>query len=212
MSTTTLNIPKLGQRVVLTVSPRKYDFLMELLYNFDFVQVEEEENDGDSREEIIANLQQAASDVKLIREGKLEGRPAREFLNELWKMAYNVKTIRHFEREFKRLSKKYASLKSEFEELIGELEIDPEKGTSLGNNVYKIRLAIASKGKGKSGGARVITYLKTQQENIYLVTIYDKSEKSAITDREIQKILESEDLVEWKLKIEHDEESNLFNK
>ena len=83
MSTTTLNIPKLGQRVVLTVSPRKYDFLMELLYNFDFVQVEEEENDGDSREEIIANLQQAASDVKLIREGKLEGRPAREFLNEL---------------------------------------------------------------------------------------------------------------------------------
>jgi len=83
MSTTTLNRPKLGQRVVLTVSPRKYDFLMELLYNFDFVQVEQEENDGDSREEIIANLQQAASDVKLIREGKLEGRQAREFLKEL---------------------------------------------------------------------------------------------------------------------------------
>ena len=109
-------------------------------------------------------------------------------------MAYNVKTIRHFEREFKRLSKKYASLKSELEELIGELEKKPEKGTSLGNNVYKIRLAIASKGKGKSGGARVITYLKTQLGNVYLVTIYDKSEKSTITDNEIQKILESEDL------------------
>ena len=83
MSTITLNRPELGQRVVLTVSPRKYDFLMELLYNFDFVQVEQEENDGDSREEIITNLQQAASDVKLIREGKLEGRPVEELLNEL---------------------------------------------------------------------------------------------------------------------------------
>ena len=84
MSTTTLNRPTPGQRVILTVSPPKYNFLMELLCNFDFVQVEQEEHDGDSRGEIISNLQQAARDVKLIREGKLEGRPAREFLKELY--------------------------------------------------------------------------------------------------------------------------------
>jgi hypothetical protein len=72
-----------GQRVVLTVSQRKYHFLMELLQNFDFVQVEREGYNGDSHEEIVANLKLAAKDLKLIREGKLEGRPVEELLNEL---------------------------------------------------------------------------------------------------------------------------------
>jgi len=83
MSTLALNRQKHSQRVVLTVSPRKYDFLLELLRNFDFVQVEQEKHEGDSREDIIANLEQAARDLKLIKEGKLEGRPARELLKEL---------------------------------------------------------------------------------------------------------------------------------
>jgi len=76
--------------------------------------------------------------------------------------------------------------------LIEELEKNPEKGIPLGNNIYKIRLAIASKGKGKSGGARVITYLKTEQGNIYLLSIYDKGRKDTISDKEIEDILNSE--------------------
>ena len=107
-------------------------------------------------------------------------------------MAYTVETISNFDREVKRLSKKYISLKGEIRELVAELEKTPEIGTSLGNNVFKIRLGIESKGKGKSGGARVITYLKTEQGIVYLVSIYDKGEKSTITDSEIQNILESE--------------------
>ena len=107
-------------------------------------------------------------------------------------MPYIVKTIAHFDREMKRLAKKYLSLKSEFKKLIDELKENPEKGTPLGNNIYKIRLAIASKGKGKSGGARVITYLKTEQGTVFLLSIYDKGERSMISDSEIQKILESE--------------------
>ena len=86
MSTLTLDRPKRRvqrQRVVLDVVPRKYDFLMELLRNFDFVQVTKEQNDGDTREEIIANLKEAAKELKLIKEGKFVGRPARELLNEL---------------------------------------------------------------------------------------------------------------------------------
>ena len=86
MSTTALNKPKhrlQRHRVVLSVAPQKYDFLMELLKNFDFVQVAKEENDGSSREEIIASLKEAAKDLKLIKAGKLKGRPLKEFLDEL---------------------------------------------------------------------------------------------------------------------------------
>ena len=104
-------------------------------------------------------------------------------------MLYNVKTSSRFDREFKRLAKKYVSLKGEYEGLINELEENPEKGDFLGNNLYKIRLAIASKGKGKRGGARVITYLKTEEGNIYLLSIYDKGEKDTISDKEIKEIL-----------------------
>lgn len=72
-------------------------------------------------------------------------------------MSYNVLPIPPFDRQLKRLSKKYPSLKEEFLELVDSLEESPEQGTSIGKNCYKIRLAIASKGKGKSGGARLIT-------------------------------------------------------
>ncbi|MDR1779434.1 MAG: type II toxin-antitoxin system RelE/ParE family toxin [Tannerella sp.] len=104
-------------------------------------------------------------------------------------MAYTVKTIPLFDRTAKRLSKKYASLKDELKALVNELKKNPEAGSPLGNNVYKIRLAIASKGKGKSGGARIITYFKTEQGNVYLLLIYDKGERDTISDLEIQKIM-----------------------
>ncbi|MDR2938281.1 MAG: hypothetical protein LBU92_05010 [Prevotellaceae bacterium] len=72
---------KQQQRVVLNVAARKYNFLMELLGSFSFVQVEE--NSGDSREEIIANLKEAAKDLRLIKAGKLKTRSLSEFLDEL---------------------------------------------------------------------------------------------------------------------------------
>ncbi len=85
MSTQTLNRAKSRQqRIVLNVTPQKYNFFMELLQNFDFVKVEEkEEYEGDSREEIIANLKETAKDLKLLKAGKLKTRPARELLKEL---------------------------------------------------------------------------------------------------------------------------------
>jgi hypothetical protein len=80
MSTVILDRQK---QIVLNVSPLKYNFLMELLQSFDFVQIDRERYDGDTREAIIDNLKQAAKDIKLIKEGKLEGRNAEELLNEL---------------------------------------------------------------------------------------------------------------------------------
>ena len=85
--------------------------------------------------------------------------------------------------------KKYHSLKEEYIELVKSLKENPEQGTHLGNNCFKIRLAISSKGKGKSGGARVITYLKISEETIYLLTIFDKTEKENIPDNELAALL-----------------------
>ncbi len=64
-------------------------------------------------------------------------------------------------------------------------------GRSLGNNCYKIRLAIKSKGKGKSGGARVITYFVVADDTVFLLTIYDKSSKVTLTDNELKVLLQS---------------------
>lgn len=72
-------------------------------------------------------------------------------------MSYRVETIVHFEKEAKRLKKKYRSLNREISDLIDELEQNPFLGTYLKNGFHKIRLSMKSKGKGKSGGARVIT-------------------------------------------------------
>ena len=100
-------------------------------------------------------------------------------------MNYKVTTILVFEKQAKRLIKKYPSLKKELAQLVDSLEQNPEQGDGLGNNFYKIRLAIASKNKGKSGGARVITYLKIIENTVYLTSIYDKSEKETITKEEL---------------------------
>jgi mRNA-degrading endonuclease RelE of RelBE toxin-antitoxin system len=104
-------------------------------------------------------------------------------------MPYEVKGTSVFERQAKRLVKKYASLKAELLELYHELGEDPLQGKSLGKNCYKIRLAIASKGKGKSGGARVISHFLVEETTVYLLSIYDKSEKSSLSDKELDDLL-----------------------
>ncbi len=104
-------------------------------------------------------------------------------------MSYDVLTIPPFDKQLKRLAKKYPSLKNEFAELLESLEQEPEQGTNLGNNCYKIRIAIASKGKGKSGGGRVITNFVIAEETVFLISIYDKSEKENLTDKELDELL-----------------------
>ena len=105
-------------------------------------------------------------------------------------MSFKVETVDRFEKEARRLSKKFPSLKGELDQLVGLLETDPfQEGSPLGGNFYKIRLAIQSKGKGKRGGSRVITFVKIVEETVYLVSIYDKSEKSDISKEELNSII-----------------------
>ncbi|MBI4648534.1 MAG: type II toxin-antitoxin system RelE/ParE family toxin [Bacteroidia bacterium] len=104
-------------------------------------------------------------------------------------MNYKVKTIPYFDRQAKRLTCKFASFKKELAELFCSLETDPTQGTALGNDCYKIRVAIKSKGKGKSGGARAVTHVIAVKEDVYMLTVFDKSEKGNISDKELQKFL-----------------------
>jgi mRNA-degrading endonuclease RelE of RelBE toxin-antitoxin system len=104
-------------------------------------------------------------------------------------MSFKVKAITVFERQSKRLIKKYPSLRNELLKLINELKEEPDKGTFIGHNCYKIRLAIASKGKGKSGGSRVISHLLFKDNTVYLLAIYDKSDVENLTDNEVFELL-----------------------
>ena len=105
-------------------------------------------------------------------------------------MSYKVTTIAYFDKQFKRLAKKFPSLKSELLQLISKLSDLPETGIALGHECYKIKLGIASKGKGKSGGARVITYIAITEETVVLLSIYDKSEQADISDKELLRLLD----------------------
>lgn len=95
----------------------------------------------------------------------------------------------NFRREAKRLIKKYPSLKRELTELSALLKENPDSGVALGSCCFKVRLAIKSKGRGKSGGARVITLLLLAESRLYLLSIYDKAEFDTITDKDLKRLV-----------------------
>ena len=96
-----------------------------------------------------------------------------------------MKTTARFEKQLKRLDKKYPSLKKEYSALVTSLEDNPRQGTPIGSSCYKIRLAISSKGAGKSSGLRVITLVVFVRREVFLVAIYDKSIQTNIASYEV---------------------------
>jgi mRNA-degrading endonuclease RelE of RelBE toxin-antitoxin system len=109
-------------------------------------------------------------------------------------MGNKVIVTPNFKKEAKSLLKKYPSLKNELISLEQQLINNPATGTPLGSGAYKIRLAVKSKGKGKSGGMRVITYVEisisaADPSSIFLLSIYDKSETSSISKDEIIRLI-----------------------
>jgi hypothetical protein len=109
-------------------------------------------------------------------------------------MECRVTPTPYFEGKYKRLSKKFPSLSSELEGLEADLMRNSKIGESLGANLYKIRLASKDKGKGKSGGFRVITYLVQENKDsleIFLITIFDKTEESSISATTLKKLVKT---------------------
>lgn len=106
-------------------------------------------------------------------------------------MNVTLKYSKEFNHNFKRLAKKYKSLPDDYLELSKSLKDNPFQGVELGKGVRKIRLAISSKGGGKSGGARVLTLtvLVSEDANVTLLTIYDKSEIDNVSDKYIESLV-----------------------
>lgn len=107
-------------------------------------------------------------------------------------MSYRIEVAPEFARRLKKLSKRYKSIKQDYEDFLHSLQSNPLQGVDLGKGLRKIRMSIASKGKGKSGGARVISFVAIMNEEdgfIELLTIYDKSEMESISDKELLNLM-----------------------
>lgn len=101
-------------------------------------------------------------------------------------MSYAVETVPDFDRDARKLAKRYPSFGDDLAVLIADLEHDPHVGASLGSGLRKVRMAIASKGKGKSGGARVIIFLVEVDQRVVLLATYDKSDRATIPTKELR--------------------------
>ncbi len=116
-------------------------------------------------------------------------------------MNVTVRITKSFRIAAKPLFKKFPSLQKDLRQLESELIENPTLGVPLGHNAYKIRLKITSKGKGKSGGARVISLVEgsliaeidisDEEVTVNLLMIYDKSDTANITDKELKDLIKA---------------------
>lgn len=115
-------------------------------------------------------------------------------------MKVTVRITKNFKKEAKPLLKKFHSLSKDLLQLEKELIETPRLGVPLGNNCFKIRMKITSKGKGKSGGARIITLVDTEiigiaeinkdeEVTVSLLSIFDKSELDNLTEKELKELI-----------------------
>ena len=108
-------------------------------------------------------------------------------------MSFAVRPTPGFKRMLKRLERKYPSLSKDVLALVVELSNNPSQGTPLGAGLFKVRLAIRSKSQGRSGGGRVITWVRVVREQVILIAIYDKSEMASISMKELKSMAKEAD-------------------
>ena len=110
-------------------------------------------------------------------------------------MSYDIIPTPDFKKFFKKLFKKYPSLKDDLRKLVERLEENYEIGIPLGNNLFKVRLAIESKNKGKSAGARMIYFFVVDDQEIYLIHIFDKGQFENIPKHLLLQLLKDAELL-----------------
>ena len=107
-------------------------------------------------------------------------------------MNFEIIPTPDFEKSFKALAKRHRSLKQDFLKFSNDLKKNPFQGDELTPGIRKIRMSITSKGRGKSGGARIITYTMVTLEDtghVYLIDIYDKADFSSVDVGTIKSII-----------------------
>lgn len=112
-------------------------------------------------------------------------------------MSFEVSTTPEFERQAKTLQKRHRSFKDDLKTLVISLADNPFQGVELSPGIRKIRMAITSKGRGKSGGARIITYTVITAETegqVYLMNVYDKADFSTVELSIIQQMIQGLEL------------------
>lgn len=102
---------------------------------------------------------------------------------------FSISATAHFSKQLKQLSKKYPSIKTDIAGLGVLLAEEPLMGVPIGKNCFKIRLKITSKKTGKSGGARVITFVKVSANQVVLIDIFDKSDIENVSDAYLKSLL-----------------------
>lgn len=94
-----------------------------------------------------------------------------------------------FKTAYKRLKKKHKSLEADFESLLLSLQKNPRQGVEILEDIWKIRMNITSKGRGKSGGARIIVRVRIVMDELQLIYIYDKADFENVSDAYLRDIL-----------------------
>lgn len=100
-----------------------------------------------------------------------------------------VRISEDFRVAYKKLKKRHKSLQADFERLLASMLQDPMQGVELEGGARKVRLAISSKGRGKSGGARVIIRVRLIADELQLLYIYDKADFENVSDSYLRDIM-----------------------
>lgn len=106
-------------------------------------------------------------------------------------MTYKLAFTKSFGRELKKLKKKYPTILADLDRLAVELLKNPTLGNPVYKNCYKVRVSISGMRKGKSGSARLITYVVYSKLTIFLIAIFTKSERTSISDKEIEDLIKN---------------------
>lgn len=108
-------------------------------------------------------------------------------------MKYSLVVQPTFLKAAKQLGKRYPSFVDDLVRFREDLLAQPEQGVDLGGGLRKIRMRIRSKGRGKSGGARVIAYtaiVAMEESTIHLLFLYDKADRSTVSKKDLEILLE----------------------
>lgn len=109
-------------------------------------------------------------------------------------MSFEIRTTKEFDRQARRLARRYRSISEDLLRLENVLRSQPDAGVPLGKHLYKLRLRIQSKGQGQQGGGRVISYVYWRGETVFLLALYDKSEMNSVSEAYIADLLSQLDL------------------